>query len=170
MFSHIIGEGYGIFPPTGTCLCTVSLLLFKVERDNAYSCSIFFMLGSICRYAIHHQKAARRFLRFRFWKARKQVLSAQPDQFEPFLLLLWTLLSQPAFKFAALLIMNKVMMSLHSARWTPLRRVCDQSGAECDFVSILSRCKRTRDEMRNPARAIFLSLTCNQLFFNSDQV
>ena len=88
MFSHIIGEGYGIFPPTGTCLCTVSLLLFKVERDNAYSCSIFFMLDSICRYAIHHQKAARRFLRFRFWKARKQVLSAQPDQFEPFLLLL----------------------------------------------------------------------------------
>ena len=88
MFSHIIGEGYGIFPPTGTCLCTVSLLLFKVERDNAYSCSIFFMLGSICRYAIHHQKAASRFLRFRFWKAGKQVLSAQPDQFEPFLLLL----------------------------------------------------------------------------------
>ena len=58
MFSHISGEGYGIFPPTGTCLCTVSLLLFKVERDNAYSCSIFLMLGSICRYAIHHQKAA----------------------------------------------------------------------------------------------------------------
>ena len=82
------------------------LLYFQVQRDNAYSYSIFFILGSICRYIIHLQKAARRFLRFGFWKAGKQVLSAQPDQFEPFLLLLSAFLSQPAFKFAASLIMN----------------------------------------------------------------
>ena len=64
------------------------LLYFQVQRDNAYSYLIFFILGSICRYIIHLQKAARRFLGFGFWKAGKQVLSAHPDQFEPFLLLL----------------------------------------------------------------------------------
>ena len=64
------------------------------------------ILGSICRYIIHLQKAARRFLGFGFWKAGKQVLSAQPDQFEPFLLLLWAFINQPAFKFPASLIMN----------------------------------------------------------------
>ena len=80
--------------------CTL-LLYFQVQRDNAYSSSIFFILGSIYRYPIHLQKAARRFLGFRFWKAGKQVLSAQPDQFEPFLLLLWAFLCQPAFKFSA---------------------------------------------------------------------
>ena len=81
------------------------LLYFQVQRDNVYSSSIFFILGSICRFTIRLQKM-RKFLGFDFWKVGKQVFSAQPDQFELFLLLLWAFLSQPAYKFAASLIMN----------------------------------------------------------------
>ena len=82
------------------------LLYFQVQSDNVYSSSIFFILGSICRYTIHLQKLRVNFLGFGFWKVGKQVLSAQSDQFELFLLLLWAFLSQPAYKFAASLIMN----------------------------------------------------------------
>ena len=67
--------------------CKFSEIFFRTWTPY-YKSPFFFILGSICRYIIHLQKAARRFLGFGFWKAGKQVLSAQPDQFEPYLLLL----------------------------------------------------------------------------------